>query len=430
MRSARVSTLFLLLCSSLLAGLAGRAAAMDDADLQRRLAARLEGDRGGTCLAAAVVEAAQISRAYVCADRRRPTRIDANTAFEIGSISKTMTAALLAHLVRQGKASLDEPLSAYLPPGTPVPVFQRRPILLRHVVTHFSGLPAQAARMAPADPKNPYADVDVPTLLGSLEDVQLNRPPGTRFEYSTFGYMLLSHLIAKRAGQNYEALARRVLFEPFGMRGAYIAKPPPGVRKATGHVEGRPIPEWTFPVDFAGTGGVRATLPDMVRYLQAQMGMIRAPVSPALDLTQQPLAAEPEIGMGWFLTRLGKRTLYSHDGGTGGFTSLMMFDREGQRGVVILADNAWTPQERMGALGLHLLDLGPAPPKPGKASNPPSPDAGRRKVAQHCAQAAPLACALKKNRLTTVPLPRAWPEVWILCVSRFFRTRARTGCPA
>ena len=360
----------LLLCMALSAG---QAMAMEEADLRRRLALRLEHDSGRTCLAAAVVDAARVTTAYVCNPARKPPTIDAHTAFEVGSISKTITAALLADLIRQGKASLDAPLATYLPPGTPVPRFRGQPILLRHVVTHYSGLPAQASRMAPSDPSDPYATLSVERLLGSLEDVTLKQPPGSAFEYSTFGYMLLSHIVAQLAGQDLEKQAKQVLFGPLGMRGAYLSTPPAGVRKAMGHVEGRPVREWTFPVNFAGTGGVRATLPDMVRYLQAQMGLLEAPVSPALEMTHEVLAGEPEIGMAWFVTRLGNRVLYNHDGGTGGFTSVMMFDRANQRGTVILADNNWTPVERMNALAVHLLDLGPLPlPRRTKASHPPA----------------------------------------------------------
>jgi CubicO group peptidase (beta-lactamase class C family) len=355
MRTALVSTLLLL------AGLAGNAAAMDQFTLERRLAQGLAGGASGACVAAAVVEPGRITRSYACADPGEVSRIDDHTAFEIGSISKTMTAALLADLVRHGKASLDDPLSAYLPARTPVPSFKGQPILLRHLVTHFAGLPAQATRMAPVDPRNPYADVDPRMLFAALADVRLDQPPGTRFEYSTWGYMLLSYAVAHRAGLDYETLARRSLFEPFGMDGAYVTRPPAGIRKAAGHTEGRAIPEWTFPTDLAGTGGVRATLPDMIRYLQAQLGQIDAPVGPALVLSQQRLAVEPDIGMGWFMIQAGGRVLHTHDGGTGGFSSVMIFDRPGRRGVVLLSDTSWTPQIGITELGLHLLDMGPAP---------------------------------------------------------------------
>jgi D-alanyl-D-alanine-carboxypeptidase/D-alanyl-D-alanine-endopeptidase len=355
MKLARFSTL---LCCM---GLAGNAAAMDDIGLKQKLVRNLDGIRAATCLAAAVIEQAQVSRAYVCGKNAQTTRLDDHTAFEIGSISKTMTAALLADLLRQGKASLDDPLSAYLPRGTPLPAFQGQPIRLRHLVTHFAGLPAQATRMAPADPRNPYADIDERRLFASLADVRLSSPPGTRFEYSTLGYMLLSYAVSHRAGSDFETLARRTLFAPIGMRNAYVAQAPAGIRKAAGHTDGQAIPDWTFPTNLAGTGGVRATLPDMVRYLQAQLGQIDTPVNAALTLSQQRLAIEPDIGMGWFLIQARGRTLHTHDGGTGGFSSVMVFDRTAQRGVVILSDTAWTPQIGITELGLHLLDLGPAP---------------------------------------------------------------------
>lgn len=366
MKLARVS---ILLCCM---GLAGKAAAIDDTGLKQKLVHNLAGARAATCLAAAVVEPARVSHAYVCGKDVQTSRLDDRTAFEIGSISKTMTAALLAELLRQGKASLDDPLSAYLPRGTPLPVFQGQPIRLRHLVTHFAGLPAQATRMAPADPRNPYADIDERTLFASLADVRLTSPPGTRFEYSTLGYMLLSYAVARRAGTDFETLARRTLFAPVGMRNAYVTQAPAGIRKAAGHTDGQAIPEWTFPTNLAGTGGVRATLPDMVRYLQAQLGQIDTSISPALTLSQQRLAVEPDIGMGWFLIQARGRTLHTHDGGTGGFSSVMLFDRDAQRGVVILSDTAWTPQIGITALGLHLLDLGPASgsqqPAPGLAA--------------------------------------------------------------
>ena len=115
-------------------------AATDDADLKATLQRRLSGDRSGACIAAAVIDGG-VRRAFVCADGRTP-RVDARTAFEIGSIAKTMNAALLAQFVLAGRVSLDTPLAELLPPATTVPQFDGQPIRLGHVVTHRSGLPA------------------------------------------------------------------------------------------------------------------------------------------------------------------------------------------------------------------------------------------------------------------------------------------------
>lgn len=338
---------------------AAAARPIDDAQLGALLDQRLAGDRTGACLAAAVIERDRVARTFRCADPVDQARVDAHTAFEIGSVSKTMTATLLADLIGQGRAALDEPLSAYLPEGTTVPDFEGQPILLRHLVSHASGLPALPSRLAAAgvDPANPYARLDGAQLLASLTDVRLSAMPGSTFEYSNFASMLLSYAVARRAGGDLESLLRERLFGPLGMDGAYIARRPEGVRPAVGHTPNREsTPAWTFAVDLAGVGGVRATLEDMVRYLQGNLGLRASTVTPALELAQQAVSARPPMAMNWMLTPVAGRSVHTHEGGTGGFSSFVAFDRESGRGVVVLSDTTWTSIGGLGGLGLHLLD--------------------------------------------------------------------------
>ncbi len=105
-----------LAASLALATPAQTADAMSDAGLAVLVDQRLAGDRTGACMAVAVVEGDQVARAYRCADPADATRIGADTAFEIGSVSKTMTSALLADLIIRDEASLDDPLADGLPP--------------------------------------------------------------------------------------------------------------------------------------------------------------------------------------------------------------------------------------------------------------------------------------------------------------------------
>ena len=76
--------------------------AMTDQALAGMVKQRLQGDRTGACMAVAVVEAGTVARTYQCADAKDLSRIGPDSAFEIGSVSKTMTAALLADLIAQG----------------------------------------------------------------------------------------------------------------------------------------------------------------------------------------------------------------------------------------------------------------------------------------------------------------------------------------
>lgn len=331
---------------------------MTDARLREIAQQRLQGDRTGACFAVAVVEKT-VSRAFVCADPADAKRIDARTAFEIGSVSKTMTSALLASLILEGKGSLDDPLSDWLPEGTRVPAFDGQPIRLRHLVTHTSGLAVLPPGVAITNPADPYAAMDAPMLLAALGRSELPAAPGSQFEYSNFASMLLGYAVARRAGADFETLLDTRLFTPLGMDGAYVNLPPDGVRAAVGHLPtGEATPAWRFKTDVAGVGGVRATLDDMVRYVEAQLGRVDAPIAPALALSQEtvPGSTSPEMAMNWMLALLNGRTLHAHEGGTGGFSSFVAFDKQAGRGVIILSDTALHSMGGLGSLGLHLLD--------------------------------------------------------------------------
>lgn len=355
-----------------LALFAANAHALNDSALATLVEQRLTGDRTGACMAVAVVEQERVARTFRCADPDNAARIDASSAFEIGSVSKTMTAVLLAELITQGKASLDDPLADYLPEGTTVPDFEGQPILLRHVVTHTSGLPVLPSRLGATDMGNPYANLTEEALLASLGDVTLTTAPGSAFEYSNFASMVLSLAVARRAGMDLETLLRQRLFAPLGMQSAYISTPPEGVRAAIGHTPNtRPTPAWTFATNLAGVGGVRATLDDMVRYVQGNLGLIDAPVLAALELAQQAVSEQPPMAMNWMLARVGDRQVHVHEGGTGGFSAFVAVDRERQRGVVILSDTAWHSIGSLGSLGLHLIDASFPLGKPRKLAEPP-----------------------------------------------------------
>jgi len=333
--------------------------AMSDQELEAIVAKRLKGDRTGANLAVAYIEGSHVALTFVAAGEGPDAlRIGPASAFEIGSVSKTMTAALLADLILRGEASLDDPLSDWLPRETRVPDFEGVPILLRHVVTHTSGLPALPSRMPLIDPNNPYAGLTEANLLTSLEDVQLSAPPGTQYAYSNFAAMLLSYALTRHANTDFETLLRERLFTPLGMHGAYVEEQPEGVRTAVGHTsyDRQPTASWVFPANLAGVGGVRATLDDMIRYVQAQLAPPSEGIGPALRLTQERLhEGRISFGMHWMQRQAGELSLNYHGGETGGFSAFVAFDREARRGVVILSDTSWSSIGGLGNLAIHLL---------------------------------------------------------------------------
>lgn len=362
-RSEKPMSRFNRLSAGLLAGtlfvLSGTATAMDDNALGDILDKRLLGDRTGACIAAAMIDGDEVARAWRCADPGNAGRIGPDVAFEIGSVTKTMTAILLADLIVKGEASLDDPLASHLPEGTRVPDYEGQPILLRHIVTHTSGLPRLPSRLELTNMEDPYSTFQDDALLGSLQDVTLAQSPGEVFEYSNFGTMLLSLALSHRAGMDFERLLDETLLAPLGMDDTWISERPDGARVAAGHLPGgAETAPWTFAGSMAGVGGVRSTLDDMVRYARAQLGGAPGPISEAIALAQQPIqtAADQAMAMNWLLMPLGDRLVHAHDGGTGGFSSMVVFDRERGRAAVVLADTGLAATGGVNDVAAHLLD--------------------------------------------------------------------------
>jgi CubicO group peptidase (beta-lactamase class C family) len=335
------------------------ALAMSDDDLRAALEQRFKNDRTGACVAAAVIDTGATATAYYCADPISQRPYDEHTAFEIGSITKTMTAALLAEVIARGEVALDDPIAKLLPAGTSVPSFDGLQITIGQIVTHTSGLPAIPAQYHMTDLNNPYASVTEGDLLGALTATRLTRAPGSQWEYSNFAMMVLSYALARRNGKDYETLLRERLLVPLGMNDTYVAKRPPQVRLAQGHLaNAMPAVPWDFPADMAGVGGVRATLPDMVRYMEGQLGARDSAITPALTRTQEQIASigGQRMGMNWILSTRNGYTIAAHDGGTGGYSSFAALDRASRRAVVLLSDTALTSVGGFGTLGPHLLD--------------------------------------------------------------------------
>jgi serine-type D-Ala-D-Ala carboxypeptidase/endopeptidase len=332
-------------------------AASED-DLRAALAQRFKGDRSGACIAAAVIENGTTAQAYFCAHAKSERSLDERTAFEIGSITKTMTAALLAEIIGRGEIAIDDPLAKLLPPGTNVPSFNGTPITVGNIVTHTAGLPSFPWRIT--DMSNPYARLTEADLLDTLAKTQLKRAPGSQREESNFALMVLSYALATHSGRDFETLLRERLFSRLGMNDTFIVTRPSAVRIAEGHFSNsRPTGPWDVRVDLAGAGGVRSTLPDMARYLEGQLGMRDSSITPALARTQEQIAgvAGQATSMAWeFLPTENGRTFAMRPGGTGGFSSFFAFDRVAKRGVVLLSDTALTEVGGLRRLGLHLLD--------------------------------------------------------------------------
>ena len=284
-------------------------------------------------------------------------KLDESTVFEIGSISKVFTATLLADMVRKGEAALEDPVSRYLPEGVKVPRQEDREITLLDLATHSSGFPRMPSNFAPADPGNPYADYTPEKFYAFLAGYKLPRGIGSQVEYSNLGVGLLGHLLARKAGVDYDGLVRTRICRSLGMNDTAVHLTPAMRRRmAQGHdANGKPAANWDFDA-FAGAGGIRSTLRDMMIFMDANLGHGRAGVVSAMAATHKSRMAmgKDQVGLAWIIRDAGGRGMIWHNGGTGGFSSFAGFEPKSGAAVILLANFA-SPDEVTGA-GLKVLE--------------------------------------------------------------------------
>jgi CubicO group peptidase (beta-lactamase class C family) len=126
--------------------------------------------------------------------------VPGDAVFEIGSISKTFTATLLASLVADGVVAYDEPVARHLPVKPPV---KGRQITFEDLATHHSGLPRLPGGMLASaftrERHDPYASFDDARLQRAIAETAPKRAPGEKFTYSNYGYGLLGCALARAA---------------------------------------------------------------------------------------------------------------------------------------------------------------------------------------------------------------------------------------
>ncbi len=279
---------------------------------------------------------------------------DADSVFEIGSITKTFTALLLADAVVRGELKLDDAVERALPDGLKLRDSSDQPLRWLDLATHRSGLPRLASNMMPATPDDPYADYDWASLRLFLKGWQPQVARDSRFEYSNLGFGLLGHALALRQGTDYATLLTRRVLQPLGLQ-EHIGFDRPGLLQ--GHdAKGKPVAPWHFQSATAGAGALQGSVRGLLRYGQAAIGAHEHPLREAFALCLQRRAAGGAplnpIGLAWLLASLNGRTLFTHDGGTAGFSSSLWLDPD-RRGVAVVLANAQVP---VGDLALHLLD--------------------------------------------------------------------------
>jgi CubicO group peptidase (beta-lactamase class C family) len=295
--------------------------------------------------------------------------VSADTAFRIASMTKSFTALAILKLRDEGKLSLEDPVSKWIPEFTrmELPTRDTPPLRLRQLMSHSAGFPED----------NPWGDQQLSVTDAKLDEwlrkgIPFSTPPGTRYEYSNYAFGLLGRVVTKASGMPYEKYMRQEILAKLHMDAStYEFSQVPAERRAKGYrlkpdgaySEEPPLPHGVF----GAMGGLLTTANDLGKYVafhlsawpprdDAETGPVRrASVREMAHLwTPSNLAVSrtgaSESGYGFGLrvsTDCRFEHIVAHGGGLPGFGSYM----------------AWLPDYGVGMFAMATLTYsGPAEP--------------------------------------------------------------------
>jgi len=327
-------------------------------------------------LIAAVIRGGQVAHVSAAGDSPLPDR---DLQFRLGSITKSLTAALMLGLRDEGRLDLDDPVAVHLP-GCDLPG-----VRVRELLGHASGMQREPDGLWWE--RHPVGSL--PDLLAGVTAAKLAFGRYQRFHYSNLAYGLLGGVVAGLTGQSWSEAVTTRLLKPLGMdRTSYQAEEP----FARGYV----VHPWHHtlreePREDAGAmapaGQLWSTVDDLARFAAALAGT--GPGGSVLpDATVAEMSAPVVLadldgwthgyGLGLQLWRSGERVYIGHTGSMPGYLAVLVVHRRSGTGVVAFANTYSLPGTGIGKLGISLLDAvldgEPVPSQPWQPAPPPPDD--------------------------------------------------------
>lgn len=294
------------------------------------------------------------------------------TLFQIASISKPLSATLLAILQKRGVLSFEDPIKRFLPE------FQThsttKPLKICHILSHSSGVPKEEF--------NDLIEASIPreVIMTRAQEMPAIAEPGENFSYHNALYGgIVEDVILQATGKPFDQVLIENLLNPLGMKNACVGLQVllKSKNRAYPHVQNQE--GWFAPTQsysrkyyiFPSAAGVNASLQDLVSFLQLYLGKFPHIISkehlhqlliPSVEDTEaiswfgdkKGLIKDPLVGLGWKLMTYAKRKMGYHGGWLKGFRTFLGFLPDDDIGIIVLINSESMYPEQ---LALEFFDL-------------------------------------------------------------------------
>lgn len=270
---------------------------------------------------------------------------DSETIYEIGSITKTFTALLMMDYLKSNNLSINTSIKNLLPSEIPLLQHNGNPIKIKHLLNHTSGLPRLPDDFETGmDPNNPYKHYDSTKVYNYLKNFTLQVDPGQTWEYSNLGMGIVGLILERKYHKSYEDLLIEKICNPFGLSSTKITVNNDDLLKtAKGYnAYGFETHYWDDLNAYKGCGAIRSNAKDMISYgktiLNHESSGLKAQIDSCLNVTYE--SNDLRMASGWLNLKFNGNQCIFHDGGTGGFNSYIVINKEKNIVLVILFNNA------------------------------------------------------------------------------------------
>jgi CubicO group peptidase (beta-lactamase class C family) len=284
-----------------------------------------------------------LTRGYGMADLENGTPITAETIFESGSVAKQFTATAVILLALDGKLSLDDPARKYLPE---LPEYDR-PITIRHLLTHTSGLREWSSLVgAQGWPRGTRAHTQAELLDVVFRQKALNYPVGDYYSYTNSGYALAMTIVERVSGKSLQEFTHERIFGPLGMTHTRWRDDFTRLVPGRAQAYSREDDGWRLNMPFenvVGPGGLLTTVGDWLTWNEALTNRkLGAALVDSLT-TRMRLTSGREIRYARGLMVLNHRGVreISHSGSTAGYsTYLARYPDHGNLSIAVLCNSS------------------------------------------------------------------------------------------